>query len=379
MDEEGPYACRFCFDETDDVAELISPCKCKGTQAYVHSKCLRKWQENVLALHTTRRDERAHRCSVCHELFSQQPPSIGWGLRMSSALRGVGGAICISLLAFGLSGPPWPHLALLVLLLLGTRSHSLLLLALLLLGSLLATMHARGLRVVLRLDGSGRLGLAFIRHGAPVEGLRPGVLLVASEELDRTVFARSVIMLYEHDTRMTGRGARGVMLSKPLPAHDMRAAQPGEPRWMEGARQVGARHFMGGPVGLSGEQAALEMAVLHTVAGVPGSRVLVPSNTSGPAAQDGHAGLFEGGDLAQVVQRAGTAQRRRRRSAAGAADVRIFHGVCAWADAQLEGEINVGSWGWVADSSLQEVLETPPDQLWQRLTSSPGRIRWTNR
>ena len=67
-----------------------------------------------------------------------------------------------------------PHLALLVLLLLGTRSSSLLALALLLMGTLLATLHARGLRVVMRMDGAGRLGLAVIRHGGPVEGLGPG-------------------------------------------------------------------------------------------------------------------------------------------------------------------------------------------------------------
>lgn len=58
-----------------------------------------------------------------------------------------------------------------LMLLLGTRSHSLLLTAALLLGSLLATMHARGLRVVMRVDGFGRLGMVLIRHGERVEGL----------------------------------------------------------------------------------------------------------------------------------------------------------------------------------------------------------------
>ncbi len=75
------------------------------------------------------------------------------------------------------AGPPVPHLALLVLLLLGSRSSSLLALALLLMGTLLATLHARGLRVVMRMDGAGRLGLAVIRHGGPVEGLGPGELV----------------------------------------------------------------------------------------------------------------------------------------------------------------------------------------------------------
>lgn len=61
-----------------------------------------------------------------------------------------------------------------MLLLLGTRCHTLLALGLLLAGSVIAALHARGLRVVMRVDGMGRLGLAVIRHGAPVQGLGPG-------------------------------------------------------------------------------------------------------------------------------------------------------------------------------------------------------------
>lgn len=72
------------------------------------------------------------------------------------------------------AGPPWPHLALLVLLLLGSRSHWLPGLGLLSVVTLLATLHARGLRVILRVDDGGRLGLAVIRHGAPVQGVGPG-------------------------------------------------------------------------------------------------------------------------------------------------------------------------------------------------------------
>lgn len=35
-------------------------------------------------------------------------------------------------------------------------------------------MNARNLRLVVRLDGGGRLGVALIRHGAPVPGIGPG-------------------------------------------------------------------------------------------------------------------------------------------------------------------------------------------------------------
>ena len=38
-------ACRICLtdDDTDEKNLLISPCKCIGTQSYVHFDCLAKW------------------------------------------------------------------------------------------------------------------------------------------------------------------------------------------------------------------------------------------------------------------------------------------------------------------------------------------------
>lgn len=117
------------------------------------------------------------------------------------------------------AGPPWPHVAVLLLLLLGVRSHSLVAVLALALACVLAVLHARGLRwvallrysagdalrapgshgtpeagrrvrlgegwchrglmeqvrrVMMRVDTGGRLGFAVIRHGAPVEGLAPG-------------------------------------------------------------------------------------------------------------------------------------------------------------------------------------------------------------
>jgi hypothetical protein len=135
---------------------------------------------------------------VCRTLFSVPPPKGREGL-LIKLLRGFGTVLCVALLVLGLSGPPFPLLALLVLLLLGTRSGSWLPgIGLLAVATLLATLHARGLRVVMRMDGGGRLGLALIRYGAPVEGLQPGVLLVASEGLHHSVFRRSVVLLTSH-------------------------------------------------------------------------------------------------------------------------------------------------------------------------------------
>lgn len=55
------------------AAQLISPCKCKGTLKYVHQSCLHKWQANVQKL-GGKRDERATVCGVCRTRYTVLPP-----------------------------------------------------------------------------------------------------------------------------------------------------------------------------------------------------------------------------------------------------------------------------------------------------------------
>ena len=54
---EEPFfpSCKICLDTSDEV--LLTPCKCKGTSAYVHSSCLQKW--NILE------PTKGLTCSVC--------------------------------------------------------------------------------------------------------------------------------------------------------------------------------------------------------------------------------------------------------------------------------------------------------------------------
>lgn len=81
------------------------------------------------------------------------------------------------------AGSPWPHMALLGVLLFGmVRSPrgpptltSLACLCLLLAAAFLALLQLRGLRMVMRLDGEGKLGMALIHHGPSVQGLAPGM------------------------------------------------------------------------------------------------------------------------------------------------------------------------------------------------------------
>ncbi len=57
------YTCRICFEESDREDDVISPCKCIGTQKYVHKKCLNMWRySSIYGL-------RRWKCSVCNTCY----------------------------------------------------------------------------------------------------------------------------------------------------------------------------------------------------------------------------------------------------------------------------------------------------------------------
>jgi hypothetical protein len=73
--------CRFCFETTNDEENsLITPCRCTGSQHYVHKSCLMKWQVAQLNLVVSSRrpagqsyDEIYSKCSVCGSEFEGIP------------------------------------------------------------------------------------------------------------------------------------------------------------------------------------------------------------------------------------------------------------------------------------------------------------------
>jgi hypothetical protein len=89
-----------------------------------------------------------------------------------------------------------------------------------------------------------------------------------------------------------------------------------------------------------------EIAVIHTLADVPGARSLIKPNHNQEA--EGALELFEGGSLADVVAAASAvappAQGGRWGVSRGAQrgqnrlpSVHVYHGICAWSEGQLEG------------------------------------------
>lgn len=74
------------------------------------------------------------------------------------------------------------------------------------------------------------------------------------------------------------------------------------------------------------------------------------------------------------VQQGGDRGEVQRRLQQGTASAWLYYGVAAWARGQLEGELRAGLWG-MASITSREVQQTPPEQLWSRLTE-PHRVRF---
>lgn len=85
--------CRVCFTgaEEDEGQQLISPCRCQGSQKYVHVACLRRWQCSVQLSGSNHPEERVNEnrhtvCNVCRSPFDLPPQDRG---AMMADLAGV--------------------------------------------------------------------------------------------------------------------------------------------------------------------------------------------------------------------------------------------------------------------------------------------------
>lgn len=64
MDEQTSafsILCRICYD-AERSEELITPCRCKGTVAFVHRSCLETWLAEA----------NATNCELCHQVFQTE-------------------------------------------------------------------------------------------------------------------------------------------------------------------------------------------------------------------------------------------------------------------------------------------------------------------
>mmetsp|Transcript_125687 Transcript_125687/g.350124 ORF Transcript_125687/g.350124 Transcript_125687/m.350124 type:complete len:452 (-) Transcript_125687:95-1450(-) len=81
MDAGGPI-CRICFvgagGDDEEGQQLVSPCRCEGSQKFVHLSCLRRWQRSVQLGGSNHpedaaREDRHLICNVCKAPFSLPP------------------------------------------------------------------------------------------------------------------------------------------------------------------------------------------------------------------------------------------------------------------------------------------------------------------
>ena len=159
-----------------------------------------------------------------------------------------------------------------------------------------------------------------------------GRLLVATPVISGPPFARSVVLVVEHDTT----GAVGVILTLPtevavtevLPDYGLTIVEP-------------AVVFVGGPVSTD-------------------TAVVLGSSSGGPftmAAPGLGLGVIDAEDPPPDLR-----------------ETRVFAGYSGWSPGQLEAELDEGSW-WVLPASPDRVFDPDPTGLWSLVVrSAPGPI-----
>jgi len=80
--DDDPPTCRFCFEpaKPNDDDPLLSPCACRGGQAFIHASCLLRWRRMVVVNAPTHpaywnEDTRHNVCNVCASEFTTEAPS----------------------------------------------------------------------------------------------------------------------------------------------------------------------------------------------------------------------------------------------------------------------------------------------------------------
>ena len=287
-DTDSPM-CRVCLMD-DSEEELCQPCACRGTQAWVHPKCLAMWQ------HSPSGGDRASRrsiCPVCRNLYASQylPRTASPSLPSSCAGSDWSKSLCQVLLCAAL----FPMLVLVVSLLLGERrgdgpsggwiSEAGIVYASGSVGAALGLVGAAralgtwllrliGVRLCFVVDEHGAPLLRVVRVGYPVRGLAAGALLVATDRIGGGFFERTVLLITHH----SAEGTLGFILNAPITPR----AQGGGRGWRAGAHgeefEAGAplrhalalpeepdavMHGMGGPVDIS----PMASLVIHAFGG----------------------------------------------------------------------------------------------------------------
>lgn len=200
-----PAICRFCMEESDE-ADLIAPCECSGTQRFVHSHCLHRWQ--ALSLRNRLRCPVCQRCYKQDFILSSYAPARGPMPRgrVMQALYTLTRPLIRLATALAIPCLVWAAHA-------RWAEYSLPLLLTVFLLSLCCALPSLPFWCALVVDETGNPSWQLIRRGARLDGLRAGCLLVATHHIRAGIFRRSVLVITEHGT---STGALGYILNSPL-------------------------------------------------------------------------------------------------------------------------------------------------------------------
>ena len=289
--------CRICL-ENEDGEKMISPCKCSGSQKFVHSECLSCWQESklksVLKYPELYQLSDIRTCNVCKTEYTKTPTLSRSGLSsltylLYSLFNRYFYTILVILLAFailsGLLLIPFVINALLVILFSFLLSYLI------------------GIRPKILATTAG-LSLAFIRIGPAVDGLKPGILIQASDRIDSGIFAGSVVLITAYSPY---EGAVGYIVNKPIGNLYL---------------DDNERHFFGGPVSPNSRH------VIHNCEKINGC-----SKVSD--------GVYVGGLVNDMPPEANSI---------------LCFGYAGWAPGQLDGEIRAGYWNITGEVKAENLF-----------------------
>jgi len=163
------------------------------------------------------------------------------------------------------------------------------------------------------------------------EDLAAGKLLVMSRDSGDPNFAKSVVLLIQHDED----GAAGLMVNRPTKV-SLADALPK----LEGSEKYTGPVYAGGPVRL-------------------GSVLALTQSRAGP-----HPDTHIFGMVYLISARADM----ERALAAGSDpnELRIYLGYCGWGPGQLENEVSRGDW-YIFDATEPLVFDSEPSTLWSRM------------
>lgn len=302
--------CRICLQGARPMDPFLAPCKCAGSQRFVHQSCLRQWQWTV---QFEPNSARAFRCGICGTPFScgllvgpralprkPGPETWAWPLR-------------------------WNPIAL---------------------GSLALLMAALAI-----------LAEAVLIASVPdVPGLRAGTLLVATDHIRSGIFRQSVVLLVEHSSY---RGAQGYVVNKPLHSFERHSPM---------AVVKGLEEAAGGPVQLTSHGARLchsqprdspaedmvevVKGVWHRAEELSPEEDKVYSRDEEPTYS---MAAFFAEEAEQGVK----------------PECMLLRGYAGWAPRQLEAEIARGAWQ-LLNATQDLVFDADRRSLWRRLVEAIG-------